>query len=203
MTDKRELSENNVGPDPFKQFLLWYTARLGSGTGYPGAMSLGTASEDGRVSIRTVLLKEFDEKGFVFYTNHNSKKATQIAVNPSGALLFYWAEFSRQIRIEGTIIKISDAESELYFATRPRESQIGAWASEQSSVIPDRKYLIDRFKCFESRYTNRQIEKPGFWGGYRLEPDWFEFWQEGDFRLHDRVIYKRSKNGWIINRLAP
>jgi pyridoxamine 5'-phosphate oxidase len=153
--------------------------------------------------VRTVLLKSYDENGFVFYTNYNSRKAMQLSTNPKAALLFYWPGSGRQIRIEGTTKLLSDSDSESYFSSRPRESQIGAWASEQSAVIPDRKHLEQRYELYKNLFENKPVSRPPHWGGYRLDPAWFEFWQNREFRLHDRITYTRKKDLWIIERLAP
>ena len=202
MIDK-VLSEKTVDPDPFVQFGTWYTEHLEAGIIIPDSVSLGTSTASGRVSVRTVLLKGYDESGFVFFTNFKSRKGIQLSENPSAALLFYWAESGRQVRIEGTTEKVSEKESVSYFSTRPRNSQISAWASEQSSVIPDRAYLESRQEFYIKQFGNKQVEKPSQWGGYRLIPDWFEFWSDGEFRLHDRIVYSRTKDSWIISRLAP
>jgi pyridoxamine 5'-phosphate oxidase len=150
-----------------------------------------------------VLLKDYDGNGFVFFTNYNSRKGIQLASNPHGALLFYLPEYARQIRIEGTIEKVSAQESDDYFATRPVESRISAWASEQSSVIPDRDFLRKKYDFYRNMFSEKEVPRPEYWGGFRLVPDWFEFWQEGEFRLHDRLTYSRSNGIWIIKRLAP
>jgi pyridoxamine 5'-phosphate oxidase len=197
------LTEKSVDPDPFVQFAVWYKEHLETGIAIPDTVSLGTASLSGRVSVRTVLLKGYDEKGFVFFTNFKSKKGVQISENKNSALLFYWPESGRQIRIEGIITKVPEEEAASYFSTRPRESQIAAWASEQSSVIPDRQYLEDRHGYYKSRFENNVVEKPPDWGGFRLIPDFFEFWKDGEFRLHDRIVYTLVMNSWIISRLAP
>jgi pyridoxamine 5'-phosphate oxidase len=164
---------------------------------------LGTSTSSGRVSARVVLLKEYNEKGFVFYTNFNSRKARQLRSNHHAAFVFYWPESKRQIRIEGVIIKVPDEESDEYFKTRPRESQISAWASEQSSVIPGYSYIERQFKTFDAIFSGKSVPRPDHWGGFRLIPTWFEFWQEGDFRLHDRLTYAKKDNRWVINHLAP
>jgi pyridoxamine 5'-phosphate oxidase len=203
MSTENEFSEKTVSQDPFIQFSNWYKIHLASGIEIPESVSLGSASTDGRVSVRTVLLKDFSENGFVFFTNYQSKKGEQLLSNPNAALLFYWSESGRQVRIEGVTEKVSEKESEDYFKTRPKESQLAAWASEQSQTIPDRQYLKDRFLFFKNRYNEKQVEKPPHWGGFRLIPHWFEFWQSGDFRLHDRVTYTKIINAWIIERLAP
>jgi pyridoxamine 5'-phosphate oxidase len=203
MSTENEFSEKTVSSDPFIQFSKWYKIHLASGIEIPESVSLGSASSDGRVSVRTVLLKDFNENGFVFFTNYQSKKGEQLLSNPNAALLFYWSESGRQVRIEGVTEKVSEKDSEDYFKTRPKESQLAAWASEQSQTIPDKQYLKDRFLFFKNRYNEKQVEKPPHWGGFRLIPHWFEFWQSGDFRLHDRVTYTKIINAWIIERLAP
>jgi len=201
--NNKVLSENNVDPDPFLQFDKWYGEHLNAGLAIPDTVSLGTASSSGRVSVRTVLLKGYDEKGFVFFSNYNSRKGVQLSENHSAALLFYWPESGRQVRIEGITEKVTEKESAAYFTTRPRDSQISAWASEQSSVIPDRQYLEDKHEFFKTRFENEQVEKPPHWGGYRLIPDLFEFWRDGEFRLHDRIAYTRKNDSWELTRLAP
>ena len=197
------LSENTADPDPFIQFGAWYKERLSSVKLYPDAVSLATSSKDGHVSVRTVLLKDYSKAGFVFFTNYKSKKGSQLTENASAAMLFYWPESGRQVRIEGHVEKVSRKESELYFRSRPRVSQIGAWASEQSTIIPDRKYLDDRVAFFSNKFSDRNVELPPHWGGYILIPELIEFWQEGEFRLHDRIQYTRKENYWLIERLAP
>jgi pyridoxamine 5'-phosphate oxidase len=198
-----EFSEKGVAQDPYVQFRKWYNEHLEADVAIPDAVSLGTASSEGRVSVRTVLLKDYDDKGFIFFTNYTSKKGMQMEENPSAAMHFYWSEAGRQVRIEGIIERLSEAESSVYFMTRPRESQISAWASEQSSVIPDRRYLEKRYEYFKTKYENKAVEKPPHWGGFRLIPDFFEFWHDGAFRLHDRIVYTKGDDSWIINRLAP
>lgn len=190
-------------PDPFVQFTKWYNEHLETGMEIPDSASLGTASATGRVSVRTVLLKGYDKDGFVFFTNYNSKKGSHLTENPFAALLFYWPESGRQVRVEGSAEKVTEEESVTYFSTRPRDSQISAWASEQSSVIPDRVYLEKRYDYFKTRFENKHVEKPPHWGGFRLIPDLIEFWTNGEFRLHDRIIYTRSEDSWIMNRQAP
>lgn len=203
MTIYKVLLEKDIDPDPFKQFSWWFRERLASGIDNPGAASLATATSDGKVSVRMILLKSYDERGFVFFTNYNSRKAFHLSVNNKAALLFYWPESGRQIRIEGMTIKLTGKESAEYFQTRTRESRIAAWASDQSSVIPDRQYLEKRYDSFRRSFNGKEVNKPEFWGGFRLVPDWFEFWQERDFRLHDRLSYTKKENRWIIERLAP
>ncbi len=197
------ISEHSVDLNPFIQFDKWYSEHLRAENNIPDSVSLGTTSADGQVSVRTVLLKSYDDNGFVFYTNYNSKKGSQLTSNPKAALLFYWAESGRQIRVEGRAEKVFPEESESYFKTRPRESQIAAWASEQSSSIPDRKYLETKYNYYKDLFFSKPVEKPPHWGGFRIVPEWFEFWQNREFRLHDRIIYRMANERWLIERLAP
>lgn len=199
----KDLSEKTIAADPFVQFDIWYKEHSAAGIAIPESVSLATASTDGSVSVRTVLLKGYDEGGFVFFTNYNSRKAKQISSNKHAALLFYWPEAGRQVRIEGITEKLSEEESTSYHRTRPRESQLSAWASKQSSVIPDRQYLEDQYNLYKSRFYRKPVEKPGYWGGFRIIPRWFEFWQNGKYRLHDRISYSLKNNIWVIERLAP
>jgi len=203
MTDKNDLSENNVDPDPFVQFKTWYGEHQLYGTENPDAVTLATASSDGHISARTVLLKEHDRIGFVFFTNYKSRKGLHLLSNPRAAMLFYWTESGRQVRIEGVTEKVSDKDSESYFKTRPKESQLSAWASEQSSIIPDRRHLDKRYDIYKNLYSDKLVDKPPHWGGFRLIPEWFEFWQERQFRLHDRLTYTKRKDLWVIERLSP
>jgi pyridoxamine 5'-phosphate oxidase len=196
-------SEDSVNQNPFLQFDVWYKEHLSSGIAIPNAVSLGTSTADGKVSLRTVLLKEYGENGFVFFTNYNSKKGLQLTENQSVALLFYWHESGRQVRIEGVAEKISPEESDLYFSTRPRESQISAWASKQSSVVPGRHHLEEQHEYYKKIFLNSSVDRPPHWGGYRITPSWFEFWQNDERRLHDRITFSKSSNIWIIGRLAP
>lgn len=200
---KVDISELIAERDPFIQFNKWYDEHLKAGIAIPETVSLATASKSGKVSVRTVLLKSFDQNGFVFFTNYESKKGVHLSENPSAALLFYWPESGRQVRIEGNAVKVSDAESSLYFISRPKESKLSAWASEQSSVIPDRQFLENRFEYYKSLYSHKEVEKPPFWGGFRIIPDTFEFWHDREYRLHDRIAYTRTDNIWVISRLAP
>lgn len=203
MTSTTSLSEKTVDPDPFIQFSKWYHDHLTFGSTIPESMTLSTASREGIVSSRTVLLKDFNDSGFVFFTNYKSRKGSQILANPNVSLLFYWPESGRQVRIEGVAEKISQQDSEAYFSTRPRESQLSAWASEQSLVIPSRHHLEKRFDFYKDTFSSQPVEKPESWGGFRIIPVWFEFWQNGQFRLHDRISYSRKKSSWQIQRLAP
>lgn len=203
MSDSPFLSEKELALSPFVQFGRWYKNHLEAGIHIPENVSLATASTEGRVSVRTVLLKEYNEEGFVFFTNYKSKKGCQIESNPNVAMLFYWPESGRQVRIEGVAKKVTEEESVLYFHSRQRESQISAWASEQGSTVPGRSYLENRFELFSEKYKGNVVAKPEFWGGFRIIPDWFEFWQDGKHRLHDRISYSRKDNNWLIQRLAP
>jgi len=203
MTFNNDFSENTVDPDPFVQFKMWYNEHLTSDIAIPEAVTLATSAKDGKVSARTVLLKGYNENGFVIYTNYNSRKGSQLLSNPFAALLFYWPESGRQIRIEGITEKVGDIDSESYFKTRPRESQLSAWASEQSKVIQSRQYLENRYDFYKDRYADKTVDRPQHWGGFRLIPEWFEFWEEREFRLHDRLVYTKRENLWVIERLAP
>jgi pyridoxamine 5'-phosphate oxidase len=202
MADK-DFSEETALNDPFRQFEIWYKDHLSESNHIPESVYLGTASADGRVSVRTVLLKEFDERGFIFYTNYTSRKGFQLASNNYAALLFYWPEKDRQVRIEGKAEKLAASLSERYFSTRPRESQLSAWASEQSMEIPDREYLEKKFSHYKEAFSGLPVPKPDQWGGYRIVPEWFEFWQDREHRLHDRIVYIKEKDNWRITRLAP
>lgn len=198
------LGESELETSPFKQFERWYAQTIESGLHEPGAMILATVDGEGQPWQRIVLLKLFDEKGFVFFTNYESRKAQQLAINARVSLLFPWHALDRQIMITGPAEKISTAESLTYFATRPRGSQIGAWASNQSKMINSRSILETMVNSMKQKFANKEIPLPPFWGGYRVKPITFEFWQGRDSRLHDRFIYKKNaKNEWSTERLAP
>jgi len=197
------LDEKTIERDPIKQFQTWLNDAFEAKLPLPEAMTLATATPDGKPSARMVLLKQVDHDGFVFYTNYNSDKAEQLDENPYAALVFYWAKLDRQVRVEGSISRTSREESLGYFATRPRESQIGAWASEQSEVISSRAELEQRAEELEKQYRDREIECPEHWGGYRLKPERIEFWKSRIGRLHDRILYQREGDAWTITRLAP
>lgn len=188
--------------DPVEMFRTWYAEMLTNPAGEPSAMVLSTASADCTVSSRVVLMKEFGQDGFVFFTNYLSRKAFQLDTNPNASLLFYWPNQHRQVRIEGTTEKVPDLQSDQYFLSRPEESRIGAWASEQSKEIESRASLEKRFAHFRAKFGNN-IPRPSHWGGYSLIPEMFEFWQEGEHRLHDRIVFKKSSGLWKIKRLAP
>ena len=197
------LDESDLASDPTEQFRRWFDVALAAGLHEPNAMILATATSEGAPSARVVLLKGHDERGFVFYTNHEGRKAVELSENPRCALLFYWGGLERQVRIEGVAARISEAESDAYFASRPRGSQLGAWASTQSREAEGREALEQRLQTLEQQYEDREVPRPPFWGGYRVEPDAFEFWQGRENRLHDRLVYRRSGEGWRVSRLQP
>ena len=197
-----ELKKPTVDKNPVKQFAKWYKTVLKSGLKEPTAMTLATASKGGVPSARTVLLKGYDEKGFLFFTNYGSRKGRELSENPFAELLFYWMDLRKQVRISGRVEKISKEESKKYFKTRPLNSQIGAWASRQSEIIPDRKFLEEKYKEYSEKYKE-DVPLPPFWGGFRLIPERFEFWQGRENRLHDRICYLKKNGEWEIMRLAP
>ena len=200
---RHSLSESGVDLNPLLQFHRWFEEALGSQLLEPNAMVLATATADGKPSARVVLLKGYDERGFVFYTNYEGRKSSELLQNPYAALLFYWGELERQVRLEGAVEKTSRQESEDYFKTRPLESQLGGLASRQSSVIPSRSDLEQKVSDLKKLYENREIAVPPFWGGFRLQPQVFEFWQGRASRLHDRIVFNKENNDWIIRRLFP
>lgn len=198
------LNERDVSDSPFPQFEKWFADALHGEVGEPSAMTLATTSPDGHPSARIVLLKGFDTRGFYFYTNYESKKALQIAERPFGALVFFWKELERQIRVEGMLSKTNAQQSDDYFQSRPLMSRIGAWASPQSQAIPNRNYLEERLRTFEARFKDHSVDRPEHWGGYLLEPTLLEFWQGRSNRLHDRIQYTLQAGGqWKMERLAP
>ncbi len=197
------LERENLDDDPIVQFEHWFRDACDSDRMDPNAMTLSTVDPDKRPASRTVLLKYFDERGFVFFTNLESSKAAHIAANANVALLFFWRELGRQVSIRGTAARIPTGETLRYFATRPRGSQIGAWVSSQSSVVSTRALLEAKFDELKQTFRDKEIPLPSFWGGYRVAPLEIEFWQGRDNRLHDRFLYTRQDDGWRIDRLAP
>jgi pyridoxamine 5'-phosphate oxidase len=198
------LRRSDLNPDPIKQFANWFTAAIEAGIPDVNAMSLATAGRDGRPSVRIVLLKTFDQDGFVFFTNYESEKGKQLEANPYAALAFYWIELDRQIRISGMVKKTSREESQSYFHSRPVGSQLSAWASRQSEVLDGRRMLDARMAEVSERFVDKPVPLPPHWGGYRLKPERMEFWQGRANRLHDRFRYTRQASGnWLIERLAP
>jgi len=199
------LRESDLEKDPFRQFDKWFGEAQAAQILEPNAMTLATATHDGRPSVRVVLLKNFDTRGFVFYTNFESRKGRELAENPHATLLFAWLPIERQVTISGQVTKVAQEEALAYFHSRPRASQLGAWASQQSSVIPSRDVLDDRLRALEAQYADQPIPLPPYWGGYRLALETVEFWQGRRSRLHDRLRYRRESEGgeWIIERLSP
>ncbi len=200
---KGSLSVSEILSNPFDQFGKWLEEAINSEIKEPNSMSLATSTSDGRPSTRMVLLKEFDKRGFVFYTNFNSQKGRELDQNNKCALLFYWKEFERQIRIEGYAEKVSDEESDAYFSIRPFESRLGAYISPQSEIIPGREYLEEAMERVKSQLSTGLVSRPEYWGGYRVYPQVFEFWQGRENRLHDRFQFLKSNENWAIHRLAP
>jgi pyridoxamine 5'-phosphate oxidase len=199
------LGEADLDPDPIRQFERWLEDAREAGVVEPLAMTVATATEDGRPSARILLLRGVDHRGFVFYTNYESQKGVELAANPRAALVFHWDVLGRQVRLEGRVERLSREESEAYFVSRPPGSQIAAWASDQSRVVSGgRRELEERFRAAEARFASAHtIPLPPFWGGYRLVPDWIEFWHSRENRLHDRLRYRRTPGGWTVERLAP
>ncbi|MBD2136661.1 pyridoxamine 5'-phosphate oxidase [Anabaena sp. FACHB-1237] len=200
----QDLNEKDVDHNPFKQFQTWFSQAVEAQLTEPNAMTLATCTPDGQPAARMVLLKDVDEQGFVLFTNYNSHKGQELAINPQAALVFWWAELERQVRVVGTVEKISSAQSDSYFEVRPPKSRLGAWASNQSEVIPSREILEQQLKDFERKYENQEVPRPPHWGGYRVIPTKIEFWQGRSSRLHDRLLYTRLEDGsWKIERLSP
>lgn len=199
----RSLNENEVHADPVVQFKHWWDEAVRSEITEVNAMTLATVTPEGRPSARIVLLKGFDENGFVFFTNYQSRKGKELEENPHGAIVFFWKELERQVRIEGGIEKVSEQESDEYYHSRPTGSQIGAWASPQSDVIASRSVIENNYSALEQKFSTGEIPRPGHWGGYVLRPSMFEFWQGRSSRLHDRILYSLENGNWNISRLAP
>jgi pyridoxamine 5'-phosphate oxidase len=197
------LREADADPDPLAQFRAWFAQAQAAPIPQPEAMTLATTTPDGQPSARVVLLRGLDERGFVFFTNYESRKAEELAANPRAALVFFWSELHRQVRVEGRVEPVSAAESDAYFRTRARGSRLGAWASPQSAVIPDRAFLEERAREFAARYPDEEVPRPPYWGGLRVVPEVIEFWQGQPDRLHDRLRYRREGSGWVCERLAP
>ncbi len=200
---ERELRRRDLADDPADQFARWFDEAIRAELPEPNAMSLSTVAPDGQPSLRTVLLKFFDAEGLVFFTNLGSAKAKELAANPRCALLFPWLTLQRQVVVKGTAQRISAAQTLRYFCKRPRGSQLGAWVSRQSSVISSRSLLEAKLEEMKARFADGEVPLPSFWGGYRVRPDSFEFWQGRPARLHDRFLYTRQDEGWRAERLAP
>ena len=201
--DRGILAENHLNGDPLVQFNTWMQEAITEGVPEPNAMDLCTVGPDNRPSSRIVLLKTCDKRGFIFYTNYESRKGKDILSNGFASLNFFWQPLARQIRVEGKVSKVDVKESDEYFASRPRESQIGSWASEQSNTLSSRKELEDRILALEKQYAGSVVPRPPHWGGYIVEPDRIEFWQGRPNRLHDRFLYERGQNEWMVFRLFP
>lgn len=203
MVIKNVLRKSDVLPDPIEQFERWFKEAWDANIKEAHAMTLATVDGEGQPSARAVLLKGFDSEGFVFFTNYNSRKARELQENPRAALLFVWKELGRQVRIEGEVIQTTPKDSDEYFRSRPLESRISAWASPQSEVIESRRLLEKRFLQLKNKFKGGNIPRPPHWGGFRLQPNQIEFWQSGSNRLHDRILYTKTGQGWRIERLAP
>lgn len=200
---KDGLNESDLLPTPFLQFEKWFLEAVNGNVFEPYAMTISTVSDNNRPSSRIVLLRGYDQNGFIFYTNYLSKKGTHLSKNNFACLNFFWPQLERQIRIEGIVTKVSETQSEEYFATRPRESRIGAWVSNQSEKIPNRDFLNEKIPLFEEMFKDKEVLKPENWGGYILKPDYFEFWQGRPSRLHDRIAFELVDGNWEVGRLSP
>jgi len=197
------LRRADVDPDPMVEFGLWFERARSANLVEPTAATLSTADAEGRPSGRVVLLKGVDSRGFVFYTNYESRKGIELAANPWASLLLWWDLLQRQVRIEGSVTRVSETESDSYFASRPRRSQLGAWASDQSRSLGSRGDLEERFREIERRFADRDVPRPPHWGGFLIAPETIEFWQGQSNRLHDRIRYRREGETWVIERLSP
>jgi len=200
---KDELTENSILSNPFKQFSVWLNDAIKEKIHEPTAMVLSTIDFKGFPESRVVLLKELSADGFIFFSNYNSKKGQQISVNPHVSIVFFWPEAERQVRIKGIVEKIPEQNSEAYFLSRPLDSQLGAWASPQSQVIENRNVLDEKYRYYQEYFQTHEIEKPPYWGGFLIRPEYFEFWQGRPNRLHDRLEFNLSGDQWVIRRLAP
>jgi pyridoxamine 5'-phosphate oxidase len=197
------LLETEANPNPIAQFQSWFAAAVAAQLPEPNAMTIATATPDGMPSARVVLLKDVDDRGFVFFTNYNSHKGQELMANPQAAIVFLWKELERQVRIQGRVEKIAPAESDAYFYSRPPGSRLGAWASNQSEVVASREVLDQQLADLEAKYANQEIPRPEHWGGFRVMPTMIEFWQGRSSRLHDRLRYRRIGEAWVIDRLSP
>ncbi len=200
---KKTLDKVDVNKNPIFQFETWFKEAVESNVNEPNAMTVCTSTKEGKPSARIVLLRNFNENGFVFYTNYTSRKGVEVLENPNCALLFFWPELERQVRIEGVLQLQSETESDSYFNNRPRGSKLGAWVSEQSKIIQSRKVLDEKYSELSAKYPDDNIPRPSYWGGYILKPSSIEFWQGRPSRLHDRILFSLVNNAWEIERLAP
>jgi pyridoxamine 5'-phosphate oxidase len=197
------LLETEANPNPIGQFQSWFDAAVAAQLPEPNAMTIATATPDGMPSARVVLLKDVDDRGFVFFTNYNSHKGQELTANPQAAIVFLWTELERQVRVQGRVEKIAAAESDEYFYSRPPGSRLGTWASEQSAVVASREVLDQQLADLEAKYANQEIPRPEHWGGFRVMPTMIEFWQGRSSRLHDRLRYQLMGEAWVIDRLSP
>ena len=202
--DQASLAESEVESDPIRQFRAWYDQAVAAGLAEPNAMTVATSGRDGRPSARVVLMRGFDDRGFAFFTNYDSRKGSEIEANPFACCVFFWQAMERQVRVEGAVVRVPESESDEYFAGRPRMSKLGAWVSHQSGVVAGREVLETEMKALQDRYPGDEVPRPPHWGGYRVVPDAVEFWQGRRSRLHDRLIYRRADaGGWKVERLSP